>query len=132
MHGPASAHRGALRSTVAEVGGRAKPGSEQLMPFSSKTTKLGVLIVAPSLDILGGQSVQAARLLDRLSQEPGLEAGFLPVNPRLPGVLRKLQSAKFVRPCVTSVACPASPFDRAWKCDVIPIFSTSYFSFVLA
>src|SRR5258705_1688523 len=132
MHGPASAHRGALRSTVAEVGGRAKPGSEQLMPFSSKTTKLGVLIVAPSLDILGGQSVQAARLLDRLSQEPGLEVGFLPVNPRSPGVLRKLQSVKYVRTVVTSIAYLASLFGRVWKYDVIHIFSASYFSFVLA
>ena len=102
------------------------------MPFSSKTTKLGVLIVAPSLDILGGQSVQAARLLDRLRQEPGLEVGFLPVNPRLPGVLRKLQSVKYVRTVVTSIAYSASLFGRVWKYDVIHIFSASYFSFVLA
>jgi glycosyltransferase involved in cell wall biosynthesis len=102
------------------------------MQFSRKTTKLGVLIVAPSLDILGGQSVQAARLLDRLRQEPGLEVGFLPVNPRLPGVLRKLQSVKYVRTVVTSIAYFASLFGRVWKYDVIHIFSASYFSFVLA
>ena len=35
-----------------------------------------VLIVAPSFGILGGQSVQAARLLERLSKEPSLEVGF--------------------------------------------------------
>src|SRR6266542_688545 len=58
---------------------------------------LRVLMVAPSFDILGGQAVQAARLLDRLRQEPSLEVGFLPVNPRLPGVLRKLQAIKYVR-----------------------------------
>src|SRR6266851_6087328 len=102
------------------------------MPVSRETTKLRVLIVAPSLDILGGQAVQAARLLDRLRQEPGLEVGFLAVNPRLPGVLRKLQAVKYVRTVVTSIAYIASLFSRVWKYDVIHIFSASYFSFVLA
>ncbi len=67
------------------------------MPVSTKTKKLRVLIVAPSFDILGGQSVQAARLLDRLRQESGLAVGFLPVNPRLPGVLRKLHASDLDR-----------------------------------
>jgi len=102
------------------------------MPVLTKTKKLRVLIVAPSFDILGGQAVQAARLLDRLAQEPGLKADFLAVNPRLPGVLRKLQSIKYVRTVVTSLAYIASLFSRVWKYDVIHIFSASYFSFVLA
>jgi glycosyltransferase involved in cell wall biosynthesis len=102
------------------------------MPVSRKTTKLRVLIVGPSFDILGGQAVQAGRLLDRLRQEPGLEVGFLAVNPRLPGVLRKLQAIKYVRTVVTSMAYIASLFSRVWKYDVIHIFSASYFSFVLA
>jgi glycosyltransferase involved in cell wall biosynthesis len=93
---------------------------------------LRVLMVAPSFDILGGQAVQAARLLDRLRQEPDLEVGFLPVNPRLPGVLRKLKAIKYVRTVVTSIAYLASLFSRVWKYDVIHIFSASYFSFVLA
>ena len=93
---------------------------------------LRVLMVAPSIDILGGQAVQAARLLDRLRQEPDLEVGFLPVNPRLPGLLRKLQAIKYVRTVVTSIAYLASLFSRVWKYDVVHIFSASYFSFVLA
>jgi glycosyltransferase involved in cell wall biosynthesis len=102
------------------------------MPVSTKTKKLRVLIVAPSFDILGGQSVQAARLLERLSQEPGLEVGFLAVNPRLPGVLRKLQAIKYVRTVVTSIAYLVSLFIRVRQYDVIHIFSASYFSFLLA
>ena len=50
-----------------------------------------VLVIAPSFDILGGQSVQAARLMERLRHENSLEVGFLAINPRLPGPLRKLQ-----------------------------------------
>ena len=54
----------------------------------SVKSRLRVLIVAPSLDILGGQAVQAARLMTRLHDEPSLEIGFLPINPRLPGLAK--------------------------------------------
>jgi glycosyltransferase involved in cell wall biosynthesis len=91
-----------------------------------------VLIVAPSLDILGGQSVQAARLLDRLQQEPSLTVGFLPINPRLPGPLRLLQKIKYVRTLVTSIAYVLSLLLQVYKYDVIHVFSASYLSFVLA
>jgi glycosyltransferase involved in cell wall biosynthesis len=99
---------------------------------SSKATRLRILFVAPSFDILGGQSVQAARLMDRLREEPSLEIGFLPINPRLPGILRKLQSIKYIRTVVTSVAYIASLLLRVYKFDVIHVFSASYFSFVIA
>ncbi|MCM3872245.1 MAG: glycosyltransferase family 4 protein [Pyrinomonadaceae bacterium] len=98
----------------------------------STARPLRVLIVAPSLDILGGQAVQAARLLERLSKEASLEVAFLPVNPRLPGVLRKLQSIKYLRTGVTSIPYVASLLARVRKYDVIHVFSASYLSFVLA
>lgn len=91
-----------------------------------------MLVVAPSFDILGGQSVQAARLLDRLREEPSLEIGFLPINPRLPGILRSLQSIKYVRTLVTSIAYIASLLRRVYRYDVLHVFSASYLSFVLA
>lgn len=96
------------------------------------TTKVRVLIVAPSFGILGGQSVQAARLLERLSNEPSLEVGFLPINPRLSFGLHHLQSIKYVRTLVTSIAYVLSLLLRVYKYDVIHVFSASYFSFVLA
>ena len=89
-------------------------------------------MVAPSFDILGGQSVQAARLFERLKEEPSLEIDFLPINPRLPGVLRQLQRIKYVRTLVTSIAYVASLLLRAFRYDVLHVFSASYFSFVLA
>jgi glycosyltransferase involved in cell wall biosynthesis len=102
------------------------------MSVSTKTTTPSVLIIAPSLDILGGQAVQADRLLERLRQEPEIEVGFLPVNPRLRGGLRRLQAIKYVRTIVTSIAYIASLFDRVRHYDVLHIFSASYFSFLLA
>lgn len=91
-----------------------------------------LLIVGPSFDILGGQSVQAARLMSRLRQEPSLDVGFLPINPRLPGVLRKLQSVKYLRTVVTSFAYVWNLLRHVRNYDVVHVFSASYFSFVLA
>jgi glycosyltransferase involved in cell wall biosynthesis len=105
----------------------ATSGKEQ-----TASSPVRLLIVAPSFDILGGQAVQADRLLQRLRQEPQLEVDLLPVNPRLPGVLRKLQAIKYVRTIVTSIAYIASLLNQVRKYDVIHIFSASYFSFLLA
>jgi glycosyltransferase involved in cell wall biosynthesis len=93
---------------------------------------LRVLIVAPSIDILGGQAVQAARLLEGLRREPSLEVGFLPINPRLPGPFRQLQRIKYVRTVVTSLHYAASLLKGVRKYDLVHVFSASYFSFVLA
>jgi L-malate glycosyltransferase len=91
-----------------------------------------VLVVAPSLDILGGQAVQAARLLSRLRGEPSISVGFLPINPRLPGPLRVLQRVKYVRTLVTLPYYLVLLLATVRRYDVIHIFSASYLSFVLS
>lgn len=93
---------------------------------------LRVCVVAPSLDILGGQAVVAQRLLERLRTDPSLEVSFIPHNPRLPGPLRALQRVKFVRTAVTSVAYLALLLRKLRDVDVVHVFSASYFSFILA
>jgi len=90
-----------------------------------------VLLVAPSLDILGGQSRQAVRLREGLSREPDLEIGFLPHNPRLPGPLRLLQRFKFVRTVFTTLFYVALLLWRVRQWDVIHIFCASYYSYSL-
>jgi glycosyltransferase involved in cell wall biosynthesis len=84
------------------------------------------------MDILGGQAVQAARLISRLRNDAMFDVGFLPINPRLPGPLRLFQAIKYVRTIVTSFLYIATLFARVRKYDVIHVFSASYFSFVLA
>ena len=73
------------------------------METQETNNRLRVLIAAPSLDILGGQSRQAVRLREALSRETALEVGFLPHNPRLPGVFRSLQKIKYVRTVFTQL-----------------------------
>lgn len=102
------------------------------MAQSRPPRPIKVCVVAPSLDILGGQSVQADRLMSRLRELPGLEVGFIPVNPRLPGPLRGLQRIKYVRTVVTSLAYFVSLLRRIPKYDVVHAFSASYLSFMIA
>ena len=53
--------------------------------------KLKVALVAPSLRILGGQAVQADRLLRAWRGDPDVDAWLVPVNPLPPRPLRLRQ-----------------------------------------
>ena len=94
--------------------------------------RLRVLIVAPSFDILGGQSVQAARLLERLREEPWLEVSFLPINPPFPRMLKKIQSVKYVRSIRTTLLYWTSLLRHVRKFDLVHIYAASYFSFMIS
>jgi glycosyltransferase involved in cell wall biosynthesis len=110
--------------------GPALPGSAQDWMTSQK--KIRVCVVVASIDILGGQAIQASRLMEGLSREPEIEAELLPINPRLPGALGWLQRIKYVRTLVTSIAYVASLLVRLPRFDVVHVFSASYLSFLIA
>lgn len=88
-------------------------------------------LLAPSLDILGGQSRQAVRLTSGLRQQPELSVSFIPHNPRLPGPLSVLQRIKYVRTVVTTLTYWLLLLTRLWRYDVIHVFSASYYSYLL-
>jgi glycosyltransferase involved in cell wall biosynthesis len=90
------------------------------------------LLVAPSLDMVGGQAVQARRLLERLSAEPELSVSFTPINPRLPGPLRRLQGIRYLRTVATSILYCGLLHRAVRAHDVVHIFSAAYFSFLIA
>jgi glycosyltransferase involved in cell wall biosynthesis len=90
-----------------------------------------VLLIAPSMDILGGQAVQAERLLARLGKEPSLRMGFLPITPRLPGPLRLLQKIKYVRTAAAFLVYNSKLFWRARSYDLLHIFSAGLWSYTL-
>jgi glycosyltransferase involved in cell wall biosynthesis len=96
------------------------------------TRPLRVSLVAASLDILGGQAVEAQRIIKGMRDEPSVEMGFLPVNPRLPGILRGMQRIKYIRTIATSLTYWALLLTRVHRYDVLHVFSASYFSFLLA
>jgi glycosyltransferase involved in cell wall biosynthesis len=91
-----------------------------------------VLVIAPSHDILGGQSVHAAQLVKEFGKEPALRVGFLPINPRAPGFLRGLQRVKYVRTFVTSAVYLMKLVAQIPRYDVIHVSSAAYTGFILA
>lgn len=90
-----------------------------------------VLLVAPSLGIMGGQAVQADLLYRNFKRE-GVDVGFLPINPVPWGPLKYLTRVKYLRTLIVSIFYLCSLFLRIHRYDVIHIFSASYFSFILA
>jgi glycosyltransferase involved in cell wall biosynthesis len=93
---------------------------------------LNVAIVAPSTGILGGQAVQAARLLKSWRDDPDVNAWLVPVNPIPPGMLASLVKVKYVRTLATQVCYWPLLVDQLRRADVVHVFSASYSSFLLA
>jgi glycosyltransferase involved in cell wall biosynthesis len=94
--------------------------------------KLRVAIVAPSLRILGGQAVQAHRLVEAWRNDPDVEAWLIPVNPLPPGPLSHAVKIKYLRTVVTEATYLASLVRHLRRADIVHVFSASYTSFLLA
>jgi glycosyltransferase involved in cell wall biosynthesis len=94
--------------------------------------RLKVAIVAPTLEILGGQAVQADRLLREWKDDAEVEAWLVPVNPRFPRALRWARSLKYVRTVVNELIYIPSLVGQIRRADLVHVFSASYSSFLLA
>lgn len=99
--------------------------------LESTPRPLRVLLIAPSPEILGGQSVQATRLLRTFQQQPGLHVDFLPINASLTGVLRPVAGIPFVRTILRLWIYLFRVASRAGRYDVLHVFSASYWSYTL-
>ena len=94
--------------------------------------RLNIAIVAPSMDILGGQAVQAARLLRSWRDDPDVHAWLVPVNPVPPGPLRWAIKVKYLRTIATQLFYWPLLIKELRKANLVHVFSASYFSFLLA
>lgn len=93
---------------------------------------LRIAFVAPSLDILGGQAVQADRLLRAWRDDPDVDAFLVPVNPPLPRPLRFAARVKYLRTVVNELTYSPLLIRELARADVVHVFSASYSSFLLA
>lgn len=89
-----------------------------------------IVIVAPTLGILGGQGVQAAWLFDALRAD-GHDVTLLPVNPAFPAGLRWVRGVPWLRTVLNQLLYLPS-LVRLWRADVAHVFSAAYWSFLLA
>lgn len=95
----------------------------------SEARSVKVLIVAPALPLVGGQAIQAHRLLENFRDEPQLQVDLQPINPSF---LPAMQKIKYVRTFLTTIKYLFDLFVKIPRYDIIHIFSASYFSFLLA
>jgi glycosyltransferase involved in cell wall biosynthesis len=89
-------------------------------------------VVAPSLRILGGQAVQADRLLKAWREDAEVAAWLVPVNPLPPAPLRFASRIKYLRTVVNEALYIPRLARELSRADVVHVFSASYFSFLLA
>jgi L-malate glycosyltransferase len=98
----------------------------------SNRLPIRVALVAPSLRILGGQAVQAQRLLDAWRNDSDVHAWLVPVNPLPPAPFDRLLRIKYVRTVVTQLLYVPLLLRELRRADVVHVFSASYASFLLA
>lgn len=91
-----------------------------------------VAIVAPSLRILGGQAVQADRLLRAWKNDADIDAWLVPINPLPPNFLARAAKVKYVRTLLTQLCYWPLLVRELRRADVVHVFSASYSSFLLS
>ena len=94
--------------------------------------KLRVAVVAPSLGILGGQAVQADRLIRAWKTDPDVEAWLVPVNPLPARLFRWATRVKYLRTVATELTYGPELVRELARADIVHVFSASYTSFLLA
>jgi glycosyltransferase involved in cell wall biosynthesis len=94
------------------------------------TRRPRVAIVAASLDLLGGQGVQADTLVQALRAD-GYPVTFIPINPRFPRALRWVRRVRFARTLLNQLLF-LPRLRRLADADVVHVFSASFWSFLLA
>lgn len=89
-----------------------------------------IAIIAPTLEILGGQGIQANALLKGLRHD-GWNVALVPVNPRFPRFLRRLRRRRYLRTAINQ-AIYLPRLLRLRQADIVHAFSASYWSFLIS
>ena len=100
--------------------------------MANTPSPLRVAIVAASLRILGGQAVQAQRMIDGWKNDSAVHAWLVPINPVPVRPFDALLSVKFLRTAVTQLLYWPLLVRELRRADVVHVFSASYSSFLLA
>src|SRR5215203_2533277 len=89
--------------------------------------KVKVLIVATSMRVIGGQSIQAKRLTDAFANDSQVELQFLPNNPEA-----AFQNIKYLRTIFASLKFWWSLLANVYKADVVQVFSSATTGYIIA
>ena len=94
---------------------------------NSPSKKNIVTIIAPSMRIVGGQSIQAKRLIDAFADNENIEINFLPNDPET-----VFQNVKFLRTIFTSVKFWWLLLTKLVKTDIVHVFSSGTTSYIIS
>ncbi len=95
--------------------------------MENERQKIKVALVAPSMKNVGGQSIQAKRLLDAFTDNDEIELVFVPNNPET-----SFQNIKFFRTIFTSLKFWSSLFFKIPKADIVHVFSSGTTSYIIS
>jgi L-malate glycosyltransferase len=90
-----------------------------------------VLLFGPANEILGGQAVQARRLMSLLGSAPGIDMRFQAINPLFPAPLRWLKRVPVIRTAFTMLLYVPQVLWRARNADILHIFTAGLNSYTL-
>jgi L-malate glycosyltransferase len=112
----------------------AAPASRRAPTGGTETTRrpIRLAIVAPTLAIMGGHSVQAQQMLHGWQDDAEVEAWLVPINPMPPGPLKAGVRVPGVRTAVTQATYWPLLARELRRADVVHVFSASYLSFLLS
>ena len=99
---------------------------------SPSPPRLRVAIVVASLRILGGQAVQASRLVKGWRNDNEIDAWIVPIDPVPSPPFDRLLRIKYVRTILTQLCYWPLLIRELRRADVVHVFSASYASFLLA
>jgi len=108
-----------------------EPARPAESPKPVRSKNISLLVIGPSMDILGGQAVQVRRLLGILEDVEGLDVTFLPINPRPPRPFLWVLNIRGLRTIVTFAQYIVR---LAWTIpqhEVLHIFSAGLTSYAL-
>lgn len=95
--------------------------------MQSKDEKIKIALIAPSPRLIGGQSIQAKRLIDAFSSDENLEFSFIPNNPET-----AFQNLKLFRTIFTSIKFFFSLLGKIPKAKIVHIFSSGTTSYLIS
>jgi glycosyltransferase involved in cell wall biosynthesis/peptidoglycan/xylan/chitin deacetylase (PgdA/CDA1 family) len=92
--------------------------------------RIRIAVVAPSLNALGGQSIQASAITEGLHAD-GFNVSFIPTDPSFPEGLAWARRVPVLRTVVNQLLYAWS-LPKLRHADVVHVFSASFWSFLLA
>jgi L-malate glycosyltransferase len=118
-----------MLSCSKKAGGFAAPrGSKLKVPSHS----ILVALVAPSLDYVGGQAVQADLLRRQWENDPDVQVKFVPIDPNFPPGFAWLKRLPVLRTIIREPLYLLNLWRELKNVEIVHIFSASYWSFLLA